>query len=136
MNWTPLFLLLPLSSFASNLQCPKLTGHYFCPALSGSHADTTLIIGESRSTRWVSYYFTYEERGENSVEYRFVANDEGRRQDENWSLIGKCVNGQFYVSYYGDLEDGTLLHGVNSKGNYEVRANKNQTLIEECIRRR
>ncbi len=121
---------------ASNDQCPKLRGRYFCPAVAGVHRDMLVIIDEARTKRWVTYYLAYEEKGADAFESRFVANDEGRRQDTNWSMIGKCVENKFYVSYYGDLSDDTLLHGLNSDADYVVSVPKENRILETCKRRK
>jgi hypothetical protein len=115
-----LLLLLSASAFATTEQCPELKGNFHCAVGAGVPNETTILIQQSKNSRWVTYWYTWEDRGEAPVEGYFVANDQGRRQDDNWSMIGKCENGFLFVAAYGDPRWDTRFVRVNANGDYEA----------------
>jgi hypothetical protein len=122
-------------ALASTDHCPSLRGIYTCPGRAGGRNETTIVIQESKNARWMTYYYTWEERGEAPVESVFVASDQGRRQDGDWSMLGKCADGFLFVAPYGEPKAETRLVHLNADGDYEAIRNGDRR-SEICKRRR
>lgn len=131
-----LYLTLTASAVASFDECPKMRGRYFCPGVVGSHQDMTMIITEARASGRVTYYYLYEQRGEEAFELRFMASDQGTQNPDHGGMIGKCENGFYYNSSNGRASDKTLLNFVNDDGDYEVIRNGDRKRFLLCNRTR
>lgn len=137
------FLIVPvvLASLAPAAQagidqCPKLRGIFDCPAVAGASEQTTILISESRHPRWVTYDYTWEELGKRPEETYYVANEDGRRQPNDWSLLGRCIDGFFFVAPYGEAKDDTRLIHINHNGDYEAVRFGDRKVAQVCKRLR
>lgn len=126
---------LPAESGASILQCPRLTGRYFCKAVPGSHDDMIMIIGEERREAAMVYSYRYEQAGQAPYTLYFPASDQGEKNPK-MDIIGRCWKRNFFNTKDGKLTEKTLLNRVNAKGDYEVVRHSDQSIYLRCERRK
>lgn len=123
----------PIAAFASADQCPKLAGRFFCEAVEGSHADMVMTIGEDRCPDVVKYRYKYEDVGssEEPLELEFLASNEGTANPEHGGMIGRCIDGNYFNSDDGKVDDKTLFNLVDDRGHYLVlRAGDGSTFLD------
>lgn len=122
-----------LNASASILQCPNLTGTYFCKGVPGSHEDMIMKIRlEGRGTQMV-YSYTYEQKGKDPFTLLFPASDQGVKHP-TMDQIGRCWRGTFFNTKDGQLGEKTLLNLVNRNGDYDVVRYKDKSLFLRCPR--
>jgi hypothetical protein len=134
-------LLLSLLGFsvsaqASILQCPRLTGKFFCKAVQGSHEDMLMTITEDRRETSMVYTYLYEQTGQKPFSLTFPACDQGVKNPQQDDEIGRCWRGAFFNSLDGKLTARTLLNYVNARGDYDVVRYGDHSLFLRCDRRK